>query len=116
LFLENSEEQPSAEWLLYWMRNLGAQGILERISGLLFARPGNEAFNSKEEEQTWLSKYTKFDEAILKGLKEFGRMDMPVVTNMDYGHTVPQLILPYGVKAEINPAKKTVSLLESGVV
>jgi cell division protein FtsI/penicillin-binding protein 2 len=71
---------------------------------------------NKEEEQKWLAKYPDFDKAILKGLKEFGRTDLPVVTNMDYGHTLPQLILPYGVMAEINPEKKTVSLLESGVI
>ena len=116
LFLENSEEQPPASTLLYWLRNLGAQGILERISGILFARPGNGRFETKEQEVKWLTGYTEFDDAILRVLKEFGRTDMPVVTNMDYGHTVPQLILPYGVKTEINPQEKTVTLLESGVV
>ena len=116
LFLEDSEEQPPAEWVLYWMRNLGVQGILERLSGLLFARPGNERFETKEDQNKWLAKYPEFDKVILKALKEFGRSDLPVVTNIDYGHTLPQLILPYGVKAEINPDKKTVSLLESGVV
>lgn len=40
LFLENSEERPSPDCMLYWLRNLGAQGILDRISGILFARPG----------------------------------------------------------------------------
>ena len=73
-------------------------------------------YKNKEEEQKWLAKYPDFDKAILKGLKEFGRTDLPVFTNMDYGHTLPQLILPYGVMAEINPQKKTVSLLESGVI
>ena len=116
LFLEDSEEQLPADWVLYWMRNLGAQGILERISGLLFARPGNDLFNNKEEEKKWLAGYPEFDKVILQALTEFGRTDLPVVTNMDFGHTLPQLILPYGVKAEINPQKKTVSLLESGVV
>ncbi len=116
LFLEDSEEQPPADWVLYWMRNLGAQGVLERLSGLLFARPGTERFTTKEAEQNWIAKYPEFDQAILKGLKEFGRTDLPVVTNMDYGHTVPQLILPYGVQAEISPEHKTVALLESGVV
>ncbi len=115
LFLENSEEQPPASTLLYWLRNLGTQGILERISGLLFARPGNARFETKQQETEWLAKYTEFDEVILKALKEFKRTDLPVVTNMDYGHTLPQLILPYGIMAEINPKKKTVSLLESGV-
>ena len=116
LFLEDSEEQMPPEWVVYWLRGLGAQGILERLSGILFARPGNNQFANKQEELNWLAKYPEFDAAILKVLKEFGRTDMPVVTNMDYGHTMPQLIFPYGVKAEINPAQKTVSLIESAVV
>lgn len=116
LFLENSEEQPPTSLMLYWLRNLGAQGILERLSGILFARPGNERFQNEEQQTRWLAMYPEYDKVILKALKEFGRTDLPVVTNMDYGHTLPQLILPYGVMAEINPQKKTVALLESGVV
>lgn len=116
LFLDTSSQQISVNWILYWIRNLGAQGILDHLSGILFARPGSEHFKNKREEQNWIAKYPEFDKTILKGLKEFGRTDLPVVTNMDFGHTIPQLILPYGVKAEINPKKKTVSLLESGVV
>ena len=115
LFLENSEERPSPEYMLYWLRNLGAQGILKRINGLLFARPGNDKFVDETDKQNWLSTYPKFDEVILKVLKEYGRQDLPVVTNMDYGHTVPQLILPYGAMCEINPVAKKVSILESGV-
>lgn len=35
LFLENSEDAISPDVFLYTLRNLGAQGILERISGLI---------------------------------------------------------------------------------
>ena len=95
---------------------MGAQGILERLSGILFSRPGGDHFANAQEEQDWIRKYPLFDDVILKVLKEYGRPDLPVVTNMDFGHTVPQLILPYGIKAEINPTKKTVSLLENAVI
>ena len=115
LFLENSEEQPTSDFMLYWMRNLGAQGILSRLNGLLFARPGNGMFENVTAKQKWLDGYKRFDEVILKALKEFGREDLPVVTNMDFGHTLPQLILPYGAECEINPNAHTVSTLESGV-
>ncbi len=115
LFLEDSEEMPPPEYMLYFLRNLGAQGILERINGLLFARPGNDQFKDEQHKKDWLATYPKFDEVILQALKEYNRTDLPVVTNMDYGHTVPQLILPYGAKCAINPAQKTVSILESGV-
>jgi muramoyltetrapeptide carboxypeptidase LdcA involved in peptidoglycan recycling len=35
---------------------------------------------------------------------------------MNFGHTVPQFILPYGAITEINPANKTVSILENTVI
>ena len=115
LFLENSEERPSPDYMLYWMRNLGAQGILKRINGLMFSRPGNDKFTDDADKQNWLATYPKFDEVILKALKEYGRDDLPVVTNMDYGHTVPQLILPYGAMCEISCTSKRIAILESGV-
>lgn len=115
LFLENSEEQPSPDEVLYWMRNLGAQGVLNEVRGILFARPGNDRFRDNAARDAWLANYPKYDEVILKALAEYGRTDMPVVTNMDFGHTVPQLILPYGVRAKIDTQAKTVSLLEAAV-
>ena len=51
--------------------------------------------------------------SIDKILKEFNREDLVVVTNMDFGHTDPQFILPLGIKAQINPEKKTFKLIES---
>lgn len=116
LFLETSEEMPSSDQFVYWLRILGVNGILDRLRGILFARPGGE-FSSEDylKQKEWISNYSTYDTAILKVLAEFGRQDMPVVTHMDFGHTVPQVILPYGVLCEINPQARTVCLLESGV-
>ena len=63
-----------------------------------------------------MAQYPKFDEKLLKVCKEYGRADIPIVTNMDFGHTVPQIILPYGALTEINPINKKVSILESAVL
>ncbi len=115
LFLETSEDMPSPAQVTWWLRNLGAQGILDHVSGILFARPGGEFMVDDPGAADWIARYPEYDTAILKVLKEYDRTDMPVVTNMDFGHTVPQLILPYGVLAEINPAARTVSILESAV-
>ncbi len=117
LFLETSEEQPSVEQFTSWMQTLGAQGILDVICGILFARPGGEFLSSEKAMQNdWIAKYTDYDKAILKVLKEFGKTDIPVVTNMDFGHTVPQFILPYGALCQIDCDLKTVSILDSGVL
>lgn len=36
-------------------------------------------------------------------LKEAGREDLPVVANMDLGHTSPQLTLPLGGLTRLDP-------------
>lgn len=103
LFLETSEEKPSVIYVEFWLRNYGIQGIFNQINGLIFGR----ARDYTEEEKIELEK------VILKVLKEFNKENLPVITNMDFGHTDPQFILPLGIKAQINPKEKSFKLIES---
>jgi muramoyltetrapeptide carboxypeptidase LdcA involved in peptidoglycan recycling len=41
--------------------------------------------------------------------------DLPVMTNMDFGHTDPVFTLPYGVISEIDCDAIIFSLIEPGV-
>lgn len=117
LFLENSEDMMSPERAEYFLRTLGAMGILEKLNGILFARPGGEFSSKKSKEKyAWIKQYPEFDKVFKKVCKEYNCQGLHIVTNMDFGHTVPQLILPYGILAEINNDNKTVSIIESPVV
>lgn len=117
LFVENSEIRAIPEQFGDFLHNIAAMGILENLSGILFGRPGGEFLACKESEQDkWLSLYPQFEKCLVKVCAEYGRSDMPIVTNMDFGHTVPQIILPYGALTEINPINKKVSILESAVL
>jgi muramoyltetrapeptide carboxypeptidase LdcA involved in peptidoglycan recycling len=104
LFLETSEEKPSPTSIKYMLRNYGSQGIYNRISGILVGRARDYSIEEKK----------KLDE-ILKTIvgEEFGKPHLPIVSNMDFGHTDPQYIMPLGVRAEINCKRKTFKLLES---
>ncbi|MDF1617659.1 hypothetical protein [Petrocella sp. FN5] len=44
---------------------------------------------------------------------EFNVKDIPVVFNMDFGHTDPKLILPLGCVVRIDPKGKKIMLMES---
>jgi muramoyltetrapeptide carboxypeptidase LdcA involved in peptidoglycan recycling len=44
--------------------------------------------------------------------KEFNCKTLPIITNMDFGHTDPQWILPLGIEAEIDCIQKTFKLRE----
>ena len=46
---------------------------------------------------------------------EYGRDDIPVIANADFGHTDPKWILPMGVRAELDPGGKRLRLLEEPV-
>jgi muramoyltetrapeptide carboxypeptidase LdcA involved in peptidoglycan recycling len=46
---------------------------------------------------------------------EFGATGLPIVTNLDFGHTDPQWILPLGIRAEVDAERRTLRLLEAAV-
>jgi muramoyltetrapeptide carboxypeptidase LdcA involved in peptidoglycan recycling len=44
--------------------------------------------------------------------KEFGRPNLAVVTNMDFGHTDPQFVLPLGANGELDCGGETFRLID----
>lgn len=108
LFLETSEDAPSPARVLHVLRSLEAVGVLSRINGLLFARPGGQLSESE---------HPAYDEVLIRAIRiEGGHTHMPVISNMDFGHTDPIMTLPYGIEAQINCETRTFSILESAVV
>ena len=105
LFFETSEVAPEPWLVEEWLRNYASQGILEAAAGILFSRPHRYTMEKK----------LQLHEAVRKVLAEIGRPGLPVVADMDFGHTSPMCVLPNGCRARIDPAGRRVSLLEAGV-
>ncbi len=103
LFLETSEEMEPTWYVECCLRNYGTIGILDRISGIIFGKPYNNKY------------YDDYKTIIKKVLKEYNREDIPVLYNMNFGHTEPKICLPYGALAEIDCEKATFSILENAV-
>ena len=103
LFFETSEDVPSVTNVKYFLRNYGMQGILKRIKGILFGRARDYSEKQKLE-------LTEMIRTLLT--VEFNRPDLPVVANLDFGHTDPQWIMPNGILTEIDCSSKTIRLLE----
>ena len=104
VFLEASDA-PSPDQLEYWLRNYATLGILGEAAALLIARP--RGYTPEQKETLW--------NAVKKVLLEVDRADMPVVADLDIGHTRPMMTLPLGCKVAVDPEKKTVELLEPAV-
>jgi muramoyltetrapeptide carboxypeptidase LdcA involved in peptidoglycan recycling len=108
LFLETSEDGPSPLAVARLLRALAAQGTLKRISGLLFGRPGGEV---------GAEHFSEYDQAILEiCVDEESLGELPIVTNMDFGHTDPMLVLPMGAEVQIDYEGRKVAIPESAVV
>jgi muramoyltetrapeptide carboxypeptidase LdcA involved in peptidoglycan recycling len=103
-FLETSENKPSLHYVDHVLRNYGMLGVFDRISGFIFSRARDYSDEEKK----------KLEEKIVSIVaKEFDKPDLPIVANFDVGHTDPQLILPLGVKTEIDCSNKKIKLIES---
>ena len=80
---------------------------LDQISGLLIGRAHGYSDAEKVE----------LDQMIVKTVVEqFGAAQLPIVSNMDFGHTDPQWLLPLGISAELDCEQKTFRLVESALV
>ncbi len=104
LLLETSEERPSPTQVLRFLRNYGTQTILNRIQGLLFGRPRGYTQEQKQQLRDAVHHVV---------IEEHGRTDMPILLDFDVGHTDPQCIVPFGIRAEIDSESNRVTLLES---
>jgi muramoyltetrapeptide carboxypeptidase LdcA involved in peptidoglycan recycling len=105
VFLETSEDAPSSSAVVRMLRALAATGALREARGILFGRPyGEEAI------------FEKYDSAVLQVLAELGLDSLPLVTRMDFGHSDPKFIVPYGVEAEINCDAQRIRFLESATI
>jgi muramoyltetrapeptide carboxypeptidase LdcA involved in peptidoglycan recycling len=102
VFLEISEEAPSAFAVVRMLRALAATGALREARAILFGRPYSDG-----------AKFEEYDGAILQVLAELRLDSLPLVTGMDFGHTDPKFVIPYGVKAQIDCEARQIRFLES---
>lgn len=104
LFFETSEEKPPLWFIECALRNYGTTGILEKVNGIVWGKPQDEEYSHE------------YKDVIKKVMKEFGKEDLPILYNMNFGHTEPKICLPYGAVAEIDCDNVSFSILESAVL
>lgn len=97
LFLETSEEKMSPEKLEIILKYFKKEKILESVKGIIVGKPIDEAY------------YEEYKEVYQRVMKD---LDTPVLFNVNFGHSVPRTVLPYGVEATIDYDKKKIKVNE----
>ena len=93
LLLESSEEKASPDKYRKMLNVLKQYGLFDVVNGVLIGKPADETY---------------FDEynAILKEV--INNKSLPVVVNINVGHSTPRCIIPFGVKAKVNVQKQEI--------
>lgn len=101
LFLETSEDEVAPDYIEYYLRNLVAQGIIDKINGIIIGKPQNEKYYEE---------YKEVYKNVIGG--EANRPELPILYNVNIGHTAPMCIFPLGQKIKVDLNKKEIIFLE----
>lgn len=104
LLLETSEDNITPSELTRCLRNLGAQGILDVIQGIIVGKPQGEVY------------YEEYKDVYKKVLAEFHHTDLPVLYNVNIGHSFVIGILPLGSEITVDFTNKKITFLESPTI
>lgn len=101
LFLETSEDEVEPILVEYFLRNIIAQGIVQKLKGIIVGKPKDEKY------------YDEYKEVYKKMIsQEANCSDLPILYNVNIGHTSPICIMPYGVNIEMDLDNKKITILE----
>lgn len=107
LFTETSEEMPSNEIVFRVYRALGERGILQRVKGVLVGRPKTWHFGHEQSPTERIEHRRSQRETILRAVRMYNK-NIPVIQNMDFGHTDPQICIPYGKRTVVKSSEKRI--------
>lgn len=103
LFIEDIPEFFNEKAVNVFFDYLGKKDILQRLNGIIIGRAN--------EDRSFLRRSQVIRQIV------FGKYScsIPILYGLNFGHSSPMFVLPYGALAEINCENKTFSILESGV-
>ncbi len=109
LFIETSEEMPSEGFVYRFIAALAELHLLKKFKAILMAYPKAQFLNRlpPEGREPFILNQRN---AVKNALQDYNA-PIPVIFNMNFGHTDPQMIIPNGGSAIIDCLGKTIELL-----
>jgi muramoyltetrapeptide carboxypeptidase LdcA involved in peptidoglycan recycling len=102
-FWEFGEDKPPPERVDSVLMDYENMGIFDQIAGMIVGRPYQYSDAQKQALRTVILERTK-------------RYNFPIISDMDFGHTSPQFILPLGCHARIDSENQLFEIIEAAVL
>jgi muramoyltetrapeptide carboxypeptidase LdcA involved in peptidoglycan recycling len=100
VFFETSEEKPSPAYVDSYLSDLEQLGVFDAAAALVVGRPYGYAADERQELWEVVARRTE-------------AAAIPVLANVEFGHTDPMLVLPIGAVAELDAGEKLFRLAEA---
>lgn len=109
LFIETSEEMPPCGFVYRFIAALAELGLLNGFKAILMAYPKAQFCNQlpPEGREAFISNQQN---AVKSALEDYN-VNLPVIFNMNFGHTDPQIIIPNGGVVKIDCQSETIELM-----
>jgi muramoyltetrapeptide carboxypeptidase LdcA involved in peptidoglycan recycling len=107
LLTETSEEIPTSEYVFRVYRALGERGILSKVKGILVGRPKAWEFNKQFNTEKKKKVKENQRKVILETVRQYNP-NVPIIQNIDFGHSDPQVPIPYGSITKIDSKNKKI--------
>ena len=98
LFFETSDLQPTPDELKEYLEEFKKRNILQSAKGIIFGKPKDEKY------------YEEYKQVISEIFKD---IKTPILYNLNFGHSVPRCIIPYGANTTVDFDNKKVVINES---
>ena len=96
LFAETSEVTPSPEMLRIYLEALKKEGVFDNINGIIVGKPLNEIYY-EEYKAVWC--------------EVVNNSQLPILYNVNFGHSAPRAILPYDAAVRVDADKQEILFL-----
>jgi muramoyltetrapeptide carboxypeptidase LdcA involved in peptidoglycan recycling len=108
LLLETSEEMPPAEEVFRMLRNFGERGLLQQFPAVLVGTAKATVFTDPRPVPERGKYRAEQREAFLRAFAAYHPTAM-IVFDVDFGHTDPQYVLPYGGRITVDGPAETIT-------
>lgn len=108
LFLETAEDIPE-HWIIeYLLTGFGERGWLNLFQAILIGRPKAWEFNKPNKPDAKAKYRQEQRDTVIRVVRQYNQT-IPIVQNIDFGHTDPQIVMPMGRLVTINTTDKTIT-------
>lgn len=109
LVLETAEDIPE-HWIIeYLLTGFGERGWLDKFKAVLVGRPKAWEFDKQNNAEQKAAYRKEQRETVVNVVRQYNK-DMPIVQNVDFGHTDPQIVLQLGSKARVVSSEQKIFL------